>query len=103
MQTFPKKEIRIICERPILKRVQDHLSASGVKGYTVFPAMAGRGSEGDWERSGMIGDAGQMVMIIAILDAAQLDVVLEDIFSVINPQIGVITVSDVAVVRPERF
>jgi nitrogen regulatory protein PII len=103
MHTFAKKQIRIICERPILKRVQRHLASAGVKGYTVFPALSGSGSEGDWDREGMIGDAGQMVLVVVVLDEEDLDRVLTDIFDVVSPQMGVITISDVEVVRPDRF
>ena len=103
MHTFAKKQIQIICERPILKRVQRHLTLAGVKGFTVFPALSGLGSEGEWDREGMIGDAGQMVMVLVVLDAADLDRVLTDIFDVVSPQMGVISVTDVEVVRPDRF
>lgn len=103
MHTFAKKQIQIICERPILKRVQRHLVLAGVKGFTVFPALSGLGSEGEWDREGMIGDAGQMVMVVVVLDPEDLDRVLTDIFDVVSPQMGVITISDVAVVRPDRF
>lgn len=103
MHTFAKKQIQIICERPILKRVQRHLTQAGVKGFTVFPALSGSGSEGEWDREGMIGDAGQMVMVLVVLDQQDLDRVLTDIFDVVSPQMGVISVTDVEVVRPERF
>lgn len=103
MHTFAKKQIQIICERPILKRVQRHLTQAGVKGFTVFPALSGLGSEGEWDRDGMVGDTGQMVMVMVILDADDLDRVLTDIFDVVSPQMGVIAISDVSVVRPDRF
>ena len=103
MHTFAKKQIQIICERPILKRVQRHLAGNGVKGFTVLPALSGLGSEGEWDREGMVGDVGQMVMVLVVLDAADLDRVLTDIFEVVSPQMGVITISDVSVVRPDRF
>lgn len=103
MHTFAKKQIQIICERPILKRVQRHLTQARVKGFTVFPVLSGLGSEGEWDRDGMVGDAGQMVMVMVILDADDLDRVLTDIFDVVSPQMGVITISDVSVVRPDRF
>lgn len=103
MHTFAKKQIQIICERPILKRVQRHLVQAEVKGHTVFPALSGAGSEGEWDREGMVGDAGQMVMVLVILDADDLDRVLTGIFDVVSAQMGVITISDVSVVRPDRF
>lgn len=103
MKTYPKKELRIVCEMPLMRRVRAHLAKSAIRGYTILPAIGGSGSEGEWSREGMIGEAGQMVVFIIVLDESELDAVLEDMYSVISSQIGIITVSDVQVVRPERF
>lgn len=103
MQTFAKKQLTIICERPILPRLRRVLDADGVTGYTILPALAGRGSAGEWDGAGLVGDAGQMVQLVCILDAAALDRVLEHAFGLIGAQIGIITVQDVAVVRPSHF
>ncbi len=103
MQTFPKKRIEIIIEQPVVKRVLARLDAADVTGYSVIPVVAGRGHEGSWTAQGEIGDAGQMMAIICIADAAKLDAVLETVFAVVTRQIGFVSVSDVAVVRTERF
>jgi PII-like signaling protein len=103
MKTHPKKEIRIICEMPIMRRLRAHLDRAPITGYTILPAIGGRGSEGNWSREGLIGDAGQMLVVIIILDPANLDALLDDLYEVISDQIGVITISDVSVVRPDRF
>jgi PII-like signaling protein len=103
MKTHPKKQVRIICEMPILRRLRTLLARSPITGYTILPVIGGAGSEGEWSREGMIGDAGQMVVILVILDQKELDAFLDDIYSVISDQIGIITVSDVEVVRPDRF
>ena len=65
--------------------------------------IAGRGHDGIWSSSGQVGDAGQMQAIICITDSAKLDSVLEGVLAVVARQIGFVTVSDVAVIRPERF
>jgi hypothetical protein len=44
-----------------------------------------------------------MVIFLVVLDAGELEAVLEDLYGVISNQMGIITVSDVEVVRPERF
>ncbi len=103
MKTYAKKQVQIICEMPLVKRLRTHLQRASISGYTILPAIGGRGSEGEWSREGMIGDAGQMVIFLVVIDEAQLDAVLEDIYSVISDQIGIVTVTDVNVVRPERF
>ncbi|MFZ4808700.1 MAG: DUF190 domain-containing protein [Hyphomicrobiaceae bacterium] len=103
MQTHPKKRIDLLIEMPVLRRVSERLEKAGVTGYSVLPVIAGRGQTGTWSADDQIGNAGQMVAIMCIVDAAKVDTVLEAVFAVVSGQIGLVTVSDVAVVRPERF
>jgi nitrogen regulatory protein PII len=103
MQTHPKKRIDLLIEMPVLRRVSERLEKAGVTGYSVLPVIAGRGQTGRWSADDQIGNAGQMVAIMCIVDAAKVDTVLEAVFAVVSGQIGLVTVSDVAVVRPERF
>ncbi|RAI45764.1 DUF190 domain-containing protein [Rhodoplanes roseus] len=103
MQTFPKKRIEIVVEAPLLRRITARLEETAVTGWTVVPVLAGHGRHGDWTAEGQIGTASQMVMLITIVDAGRLDAVLDGVFALVSRQIGVVTVSDVAVVRPERF
>ena len=98
-----KKRIDIVIEMPMLNRLLDRLDELAVTGYTVLPALAGRGSEGSWRREGLVTEAGRMVMVICVLDEARVDLVLERVFKLVSRQIGIVTVSDVAVVREEAF
>ncbi len=103
MQTFPKKQIEIMIEAPALNRVLEFLDAEGVSGYTVFPAMAGKGRDGAWHRDGLVGRVGSVVKIVCILDENRCDALLEPLFALVKRQIGIVTVSDVAVIRPDHF
>ena len=103
MQTYAKKRIELIIEMPLLRRVANRFDKAGVTGYSVLPVIAGRGKSGEWSADSQIGATGQMAMIICIVDAAKVDAVLEDVFAVVRQQIGLVAVSDVAVVRSERF
>jgi nitrogen regulatory protein PII len=103
MQMHAKKRIEIILEAPALHRLTDALEKAGVKGYTILPVLAGSGSEGPWSRDGQVTVAGQMVTIIAITDASKVDDALQRIYQLLSRQIGIVTVSDVQVMRPERF
>ena len=49
------------------------------------------------------GRAGALVMIFCILDEENVDAVLKPLFDLVSRQIGIVTVSDVQVVRPEYF
>ena len=103
MHTHPGKRIDIIIEMPLVKRVTGQLDQAGVTGYTVLPVLAGRGQAGPWSADSLIGAAGQMASIVCIVDPARADQVLDTVFAVVERQIGIVTVTDVAVVRPDRF
>ncbi len=103
METFPKKRIEIMVETPLMSRVIDILDDLGVSGYTVIPAIAGRGQDGPWHRDGQVGRVGSVVQIVCIVDASKENDVLEPLFRLVSRQIGIVTVSDVRVVRAEYF
>ncbi len=103
MKTYPKKQLTIICELPLAGRVTKTLTESGVTGYTQFDAASGRGSEGEWNRDGLIGQSGRMVMIVTILSPDQADEVLEKVHALIEPQMAIATIADVEVMRNELF
>ena len=103
MQTHLKKRIDIIIEMPLLRRITERFDKAGVSGYSVLPVIAGRGQTGAWSAGGQVSDVGQMAAIICIVDAGKADAVLDEVFAVVKKQIGFVTLSDVAVVRPERF
>ena len=103
MQTHPKKRIDLIIEMPLLRRITERFDKAGVSGYSVLPIIAGRGQSGEWSAGGQVSEVGQMAAVICIVDAGKVDAVLEEVFAVIRKQIGLVTVSDVSVVRPERF
>ena len=103
MKTHSKKRIDIMIETPLLRRVTEMLDELEVGGYTVLPALAGRGKDGAWHRDGVIGRAGSLVTVISIIDEDRVQPVLEPLFALVNAQIGIVTVSDVEVIRPDRF
>lgn len=103
MQTYPKKRIDIMVEAPLMTRVLAVLDAQGVSGYTVLPAVAGRGHDGSWHRDGQVGRAGACVLIFCIIDESKVDHVLEPLFKLVSRQVGIVTLTDVRVVRPDHF
>lgn len=103
MQTYPKKRIDLIIEMPLLRRITDRFEKAGVTGYSVLPVIAGRGHSGSWSADGQVSGVGQMAAVVCIVDPAKVDAVLDEVFAVVKRQIGFVTVSDVAVMRAERF
>ncbi len=98
-----KKRIELIIERMAYRRACRLFEASGVTGYTVVPALAGFGNGNRWQRDTDISGSRDMVVVIAISDETTTDTVLEELSDLLAEHIGVVSISDVQVLRPGRF
>lgn len=98
-----KQRIELIVERMAYKRACRVLEDSGLTGYTVLPALAGSGGRTQWRRDSDISASRDMVVIISIGDAPKVEKAIEDIERLLGRHIGVVTVSDVRVIRDSRF
>ena len=102
MQTHDAKRVEIIIEAPMEGRLTDALAAAGVTGFTVLPVLGGSGRSGQWTREGQVGRSG-MVAVVCLVAPDRLDALLDAAFAVVQRHIGVVSVSDVQVIRPMRF
>ncbi len=103
MEWHNRKKLEIIIEAPLLGDVLEIFDTHGVTGYTVLPALQGRGHDGVWSRDASIGSAGKMLVVMCILSETRLDRVMPPLKALIAEQIGMLTLSDVKVMRPEHF
>ena len=102
-QTYPKKRISIIIEAPFLSRLLDLLDKLDVPGYTAFPALAGKGNSGPWQGDSLSSEAGRMVQVVLVIDEEKVPSVLAEARRVLDRQMGIVSLSDVEVLRPELF
>jgi hypothetical protein len=98
-----KKRIDIVVEAPLIRTLANTLDQARVPGYSVLPILEGRGMLNAWSSAGQISDAANMVALLCIVDAAHADEVVDAVFAAIRYRIGFVTMSDVFVLRPERF
>lgn len=103
METHEKLRMDILIEAPLQGRLSEMLDSHDVSGYTIFPALGGRGLDGTWSRMGQITAMGQMVLFTCILDRARSDALLDDLYDRMAHHIGYVTTSDVSVIRHEKF
>ena len=103
MQTFAKKRLEIVIEHPARKGLCAILDAQKVTGYSIVPVTSGSGQHGPWEEAGQVTSAEGMAMVICIVDPAQAERVLEAVYPYVQPRKAILTMSDVQVVRGERF
>lgn len=102
MQTTRRKKLEIIVEAPVLRRVEGILAEAGVRGWTVLPSLEGHGAGGDWS-SGDFTPGQEKRLVLAVASAETADRALERLAAFFNDYPGIVVVSDVEVVRGERF
>ncbi|MEW7008885.1 MULTISPECIES: DUF190 domain-containing protein [unclassified Lentilitoribacter] len=100
---YAKKRIEIIIEKPAYKRAGRVLQRAGVTGYTVSPALAGFGDSGMWSRDTDISGSRDMVTIVTITTEETATKALEQLSDLLGDHIGIVSISDVEVLRDERF
>lgn len=97
-----RKKLEVIIERAGVKQALDALDRAGVRGYTMIPHAEGSGQHGRRERDDLLGVLDN-VLIIAVATPEAVEAVLEDLHALLIDYVGVVFVSDVDVLRPERF
>lgn len=95
--------IELIIEKMAMKRAGRILEACDVTGYTVFPALAGFGRGKHWTRDTDISASQDMVMIVTITSEPSAQQALTQLGQLLGAHIGVVSTSEVDVLRPERF
>jgi len=103
MNLHEAKRIEIIIEAPLEGRLTEALDQAEVPGYTVLPVHGGSGRSGRWSRDGQISPGRGMVNVVILIRPERADSVIDIAFGVLEPHIGIISVSDTQVVRAERF
>lgn len=98
-----KQRFELVIERMAYKRACRILIEAGVTGYTVVPALAGYGNGNRWQRDNDISGSNDMVVIISITDDETLKVIREKMANLLASHIGVVSISAVTVLRPEKF
>ena len=101
MPTVTRKKLEIIIEAPVLRRLEAIMTEEGVRGWSVFSSIEGAGASGEWR--GDFTAATQKRLVIAVTNEAAAERVLQRLLPFLEDYPGVVCVSDVQVLRPERF
>jgi PII-like signaling protein len=98
-----RRRLELIIERMAAPRACKILETSGLTGYTVLPAISGFGGITRWNRDTDMSASSDMVVIVSIGSDDRVQAALAEIERLLGSHIGVLSVSDVQVLRPERF
>ena len=99
----PMRRIELIIEKMAYRRAGRILEEAGMKGYTVVPALAGFGNGNKWSRDTDISASSDMVVMISVGDPDRVSAALDKLADLLGQHIGIVSISDVDVLRPERF
>ena len=75
----------------------------GVSGYTLYPTVGGEGEFGRWLDDQVTGGAGSKILFVTISDDESTDRLLQALVPLLDEYGLMITVSNVEVIRAERF
>jgi nitrogen regulatory protein PII len=102
LNTTARKKLEIIVEAPTLRRVETFLDEAGVRGWTVLSSLKGHGDGGDWT-SGDFTPGQEKRVILTVLSAEAADRVLERLGRFFEDYPGIVVITDVQVLRGDRF
>lgn len=102
IETHPRTKIEIIVDHPHLPDVTAILEGRAVRGYSVFESLSGKGSRGAWVQAHLT-DADDRLLIVVVTSSETADLVLGDLDELFEEIPGVVFVSDVRVLRTDRF
>jgi len=102
MQLHPKKRIEIVVEASCAPKILAMIEATGAKGYTLLHEVSGKGHRGVRNDSHLT-DVFRNVLIIVIAAESTAREIISQSQPLLENYAGIVTVSDVEVVRNEHF
>ncbi|MGE0386882.1 MAG: DUF190 domain-containing protein [Gammaproteobacteria bacterium] len=96
-----RKKLDIFIEAHALDQLESALARAGFKGWSVFSGIEGAGAHGAWRQSGVAESEARLVVAIGTQEAA--DHALAWLAGYFADYPGIVAVSDVSVMRSERF
>jgi PII-like signaling protein len=102
MQLHPKKRIEIVVEASCAPSILEMIEAAGAKGYTVLQDVSGKGNRGVRDDSHLT-DVFRNVLIIVIATEEIAHEIINNSQPLLENYAGIVTMSDVDVVRDEHF
>ena len=102
MQTVSRKRIEILADAPLVPRIVAAFDAAGIGGHTVLPVLSGSGRTGSWSEERLTA-AESKRLVMAIASAESADALIEALAPLLDSHRLLLALSDVAVVRGNRF
>jgi nitrogen regulatory protein PII len=102
MQLHPKKRIEIVVEASCAPKILEMIEATGAKGYTLLHEVSGKGHRGVRNDSHLTDVFRNVLIIVVAAESTALEIISKS-QPLLENYAGIVTVSDVEVVRNEHF
>jgi nitrogen regulatory protein PII len=102
MQLHPKKRIEIVVEASCASKILEMIEATGAKGYTLLNEVSGKGHRGVRNDSHLTDVFRNVLIIVIAAESIALEIIRKS-QPLLENYAGIVTVSDVEVVRNEHF
>lgn len=102
IQTVLRKRIEILVDTPLAPRIVAQLKAVDISGWSLIHVDSGGGRSGEWQHDDVTGASAKTILLV-IASEAKTDRLVESLAPVLDSYRLLLTISDVQVVRGERF
>lgn len=100
--TFTRKRVEILIDTPLAPRLIQAAADAGIAGYTLIPVQSGAGRGGTWRRDNVTG-AQTKTIFLTIASEEKASKLVDMLAPNLESYGMLLTLSDVEVVRGERF
>lgn len=101
-RTFTRKRVEILIDTPLAPRLVTAAADAGIAGYTLIPVQSGAGRGGAW-RDDHVSGATTKTIFLTIASQEKADRFIEALAPHLTDYGMLLTMSDVEVVRGDRF
>lgn len=102
IQTVMRKRIEILVDTPLAPRIVAQLKAVDISGWSLIHVDSGGGRSGEWQHDDVTGASAKTIVLV-ITSEAKTEKLVEALAPVLDSYRLLLTVSDIQVVRGERF
>ncbi|QLC24180.1 hypothetical protein HFP57_03480 [Parasphingopyxis algicola] len=102
VETVTRKRIEILVDKPLAHVPIRAAADVGIAGYSLIPVQSGAGRHGSW-RNDRISGAENKVIFLTIASEEKADALVDQLAPKLDSHSLLLTVSDVQVVRGDRF
>ncbi|MFM9853621.1 MAG: P-II family nitrogen regulator [Sphingomonadaceae bacterium] len=102
IETVTRKRIEILVDSPLVPKIVELIEAAAISGWSQTYVDAGGGRDGQWQTGELTGAAAKSI-VIAIASEASAERLIDQLAPILDSYRLLLTISDVSVVRGERF